>query len=134
VLAPIYELIRRHVLAAERLHGRACPPAREAGPGGHHRLRAGQGQDDHRPARRGLRAPGPSDMEPALAAPAGPTSATTAPSARTRPARRRRCSTSPATAAASIRNSTSPAMPGSCRRTPTAASPASTRRHAPAGP
>jgi transposase len=134
VLAPIHELIRRHVLAAERLHGGACPPARAAGPGGHHRAGSGQGQDDHRPARRGLRAPGPSDMEPALAAPAGPMSATTGPSARARPARRRRCSTIPATAAASIRSSTSPVMRGSCRRTPTAASPASTHRHAPAGP
>lgn len=49
-LAPLAELIRAHVMAAERLHGddgshRACAMgARHAGP------RAGQGQDGHGPA------------------------------------------------------------------------------------
>jgi transposase len=40
-LMPLVEAIRAHVFAAERLHGRACPPAREAGPGGDHRADAG---------------------------------------------------------------------------------------------
>ena len=103
VLMPLYELIRSHVLGAERLHG-----------------------DD--------------TTVPVLAkgktSPAGCGSmfATTGPSARARPARRRRSSTIPAIAAASIPSVTSPAMPGSCRPTPTAASPGSIGRRAPAGP
>jgi transposase len=52
-LRPLHDLIAAHVLAAERLHGRACPPAREAGPGGYDGAGPGQGQGQGR-ARLGL--------------------------------------------------------------------------------
>ena len=44
-LMPMVLEVRTHVFAAERLHGRACPPARAAGPGGHHGTGAGQRTD-----------------------------------------------------------------------------------------
>src|SRR5437764_5291039 len=53
-LVPLVLAIRVHVFAAARLHGRACPPARAAGPGGHHGPGAGQGADQDR-VRVGLR-------------------------------------------------------------------------------
>jgi hypothetical protein len=103
-LRPLTELIRRHVLAAERLHGDdttvpvlakqrtvtgrlwtgACPSAFDRSRG----------------------------------------SATTGPSAA--PARRQRCSSTPATAAASMRAGTSPVGAVSCRPTPTLGSVRST--------
>src|SRR3954454_981983 len=53
-LMPLVLGVRARVFSAARLHGRARPPARAAGPGGHHRAGARQGSDQDR-ARVGLR-------------------------------------------------------------------------------
>ena len=120
-LAPLHELIRAHVLAAERLHGDdTTVPVLAKG-----KTITGRPSPS-------IDARSCADGSTAL--PRGPMSATTGPSARARPGRRRCSSTIPATAAASIRKLIWRTMPGSCRPTPTVALPASTRRHAPAVP
>ena len=104
VLAPLHELIRAHVLAAERLHGDdTTVPVLAKGKTITGRLWA-YVRDD-RPFGQGQTGP---------------------PAVLFHYSRDRR--------GEHPRSGIWPAMPGSCRPMPTAASPASTRRHAPAAP
>ena len=111
-LAPLHELIRRHVLAAERLHGDDTT-VRGPQPGG---------------ARSGVACRCSPRARPSPVA-CGPMSVTTGRSAKVR---RRSSSTTPAIAAGSTPSSIWPTMPGSCRPMPTVDSAGSMRRRAPA--